>query len=91
MFDECSGMSRYQVFDAAEIYLRTKITPYAERLKVSKTSGQKNFTVAVEKGEEVTDLFENVQLKWKFVCTEPQSNQSGEKRNFELSFHKKHR
>lgn len=91
VFDEWSGMSRNQVFDAAELYLRTKINPDTERLKVSKTSRQKNFTVSIEKGEEVTDSFQNVQLQWKFVCKEPQNNHSGEKRYFELSFHKKHK
>ncbi|KAH9711281.1 AAA-ATPase [Citrus sinensis] len=91
VFDEWSGMSRNQVFDAAELYLRTKINPDTERLKVSKTSRQKNFTVSIEKGEEVTDSFQNVQLQWKFVCKEPQNNHSGEKRYFELSFHQKHK
>lgn len=91
VFDEVSGMSRNQVFDAAEIYSRTKISPDTERLKVSKTPRQKNFTVTIENGEEVPDLFENFHLKWKFVCTEPDDNHFGEKRHFELSFHKKHK
>lgn len=94
VIDEYSGITRNQVYDASETYLRTKISSSTDRLRVSKTPRQKNFAVAIEKGEEVNDVYENVKLKWRYVCTEPQNNNhhysgGGEKRCFELSFNKK--
>ncbi|OMO56983.1 hypothetical protein CCACVL1_26129 [Corchorus capsularis] len=94
-FDERYGMSKNQVYEAAEIYLSTKISPKTERLKVSKTRKQKHFTITLEKGETVVDLFEDVKLTWRFVCTEGQTQKphshSEERRLFELSFNKKHK
>uniref|UniRef100_A0A2N9GGT8 AAA+ ATPase domain-containing protein n=1 Tax=Fagus sylvatica TaxID=28930 RepID=A0A2N9GGT8_FAGSY len=89
VIDEYSGMARNQVFDSAEVYLRTKISPTTDRLRVSKSTRQKHFTIAIEKGEEIIDRFDNMQLKWQFVCTEPKNAHSGEKRCFELTFNKK--
>ncbi|KAE8099884.1 hypothetical protein FH972_017828 [Carpinus fangiana] len=89
VIDECSGMARNQVYQAAEVYLCTKITPATDRLRVSKTPRQKHFTVAIEKGEEINDKFENFHVKWRFICTEPKNQRSGEKRFFELIFNKK--
>lgn len=85
--EQCS-MARNQVYDAAEIYLRTKIGPNTDRLQVSKTQRQKQFSVAIEKDEEITDTFENLQLTWRFVCTEPKNQHSREQRFYELSFNK---
>ncbi|KAG9132274.1 hypothetical protein Leryth_012955 [Lithospermum erythrorhizon] len=91
--DEQSGMCRNQVYDSAEMYLGTKISPNAERFRVSKSPRQKNIHVAIEKNQEVFDTFKDVQLKWRFVSVEPQGgNNSGyspEKKYFELSFDKK--
>ncbi|GMP27355.1 hypothetical protein CsSME_00003388 [Camellia sinensis var. sinensis] len=88
--DEHCGITRNQVYDAAEVYLRTKINPNTERLKVGKTSRQKNLNISIEKGEEIIDKFENIQFSWRFVSIEPQNGHAvGEKRLFELSFNKK--
>ena len=89
--DERCGMSKNQVYEAAEVYLSTRISPTTERLKVSKTRKQKHFTIAIEKGEIVVDHFDDVQLTWRFVCMEGQKPHSGETRLFELSFKKKHK
>ncbi|KAF3440710.1 hypothetical protein FNV43_RR18996 [Rhamnella rubrinervis] len=91
LIDETTGMIRNQVFDAAEVYLRTKISPNTERLRISKTPRQKALTVAIDKGEEIIDTFQNISIKWRFVCTEPDKNShhSRETRNFEVTFNKK--
>ena len=89
VIDEYCGMARNQVFDSAEIYLRTKISPTTDRLRVSKSSRQKHFAVAIEKSEKVVDRFDNVQLKWNYVCPEPNNGHAIEKRCFELTFNKK--
>ncbi|XVF15810.1 hypothetical protein REPUB_Repub09cG0188400 [Reevesia pubescens] len=89
--DEGFGMGKNQVYEAAEIYLSTRISPQTERLKISKTRKQKHFTIGIEKGEIVADCFEDVQLTWRFVCMEGQKPHSEEKKLFELSFEKKHK
>lgn len=87
--DEFSGMSRNQLFDAAALYLRTKLSPSTSRLRVSKLPRQKSISVAIDKGEQVSDTFENTQFRWRLLHSEPKNNQSGEKRFFELTFNKK--
>ncbi|KAF5736006.1 ATP-dependent zinc metalloprotease FTSH 2 chloroplastic-like isoform X1 [Tripterygium wilfordii] len=91
VFEENCGMTRNQVFDSAEIYLRTKISPSTNRLMVSKTEKQKNFTVMFDKGEEIADIFEDLKLKWRFVYEEPKDQYSRENKYFELSFNKKYK
>ncbi|XP_024032925.1 AAA-ATPase At5g17760 [Morus notabilis] len=97
VIDEANGMSRNQVFDAASVYLCTKISPKTERLKISKTPKEKNLKIRLEKGEKVVDFYDGIELQWKYVCSEPEKNSPGdpyfprsEKRFFELSFHKRH-
>ncbi|MBA0730798.1 hypothetical protein Golax_020309, partial [Gossypium laxum] len=99
VMEESNGMVRNQVYDASEVYLCTKISPDTERLKVSKTPREKNLTIRLEKGEKIFDLFEGVELKWRFVCSEAEKGNNpndqvvarAEKRSFELSFDKKYK
>ncbi|KAK9948558.1 hypothetical protein M0R45_004127 [Rubus argutus] len=88
--DEKSGMNSNQVYEAAEVYLQTKISPLNERLRVSKTPRQKTLSLTIDKNQEIMDTFENIKLKWQYVCTETKER-GGEKRQFELMFHKKHK
>nr|XP_011462443.1 PREDICTED: mitochondrial chaperone BCS1-like [Fragaria vesca subsp. vesca] len=99
VINEYSGLSHNQVFEAAEVYLPTKIGPSNDCLQASKTPRQKNIQFAMEKDQEVGDTFENIKLIWRYSCVEvstisngyPIRNSSGmEKRHFQLTFHKKH-
>ncbi|KAH7851283.1 hypothetical protein Vadar_009427 [Vaccinium darrowii] len=87
------GISRNPLYDAAKVYLRTKISPDIRRFKVGKTPKQKSLDISAEKGEEIIDRFDNnLELKWRFISVKPQ-NQNGyenEKRFFELSFNNKY-
>ncbi|KAF8405268.1 hypothetical protein HHK36_010169 [Tetracentron sinense] len=100
--EEFDGLANNQIFEAAQIYLRTKISPSTQRLKVSKPEKEKNITVTMERNEEIVDVFDGVQFKWIFVCRQIESkyfNNPGdlnstlrsEIRYFELTFHKKHK
>jgi chaperone BCS1 len=99
IFDESTGMARNQVFEASEVYLCTKISPNTERLKVSKTPKEKTLTIRLEKGEKIVDVYEGIELKWMFVCAEPEKqnpndnfpSSRNEKRYFQLSFNKRHK
>uniref|UniRef100_A0A7N2MWE5 AAA+ ATPase domain-containing protein n=1 Tax=Quercus lobata TaxID=97700 RepID=A0A7N2MWE5_QUELO len=66
IIEENCGIVTNQIYEAATIYLRNKISDSTKRLKVSKTIRQKKSTIEVVTGEEITDCFENIKLKWKF-------------------------
>ncbi|TKY55848.1 Mitochondrial chaperone BCS1 [Spatholobus suberectus] len=97
-----SGIARNHVYDAAEIYLSTKITPENERLSISKSPKEKKLSVRLEKGEGLVDWYNGVQLNWKFIRSESEKGSGSndhnrinptvtEKKYFELSFEKKHK
>ncbi|XP_057962743.1 AAA-ATPase At5g17760-like [Malania oleifera] len=100
VIDETTAFTRNQVYDAAETYLCTKISPSTQRLRVSKTPKEKSLTVRFEKGENISDCFDGVSLNWRLAWAEtenPNSNSNHsnasryEKRFFELSFDRKHK
>ncbi|KAK9284113.1 hypothetical protein L1049_023280 [Liquidambar formosana] len=88
VIDERCEHTRNQVYDAAQTYLRTKIDPSMDRLRIGKNPQQKNLTLTVEEGQQIVDFFDNIELKWTFVRTQP-NKQSSEKRYFDLRFDKK--
>ncbi|XP_024184089.1 AAA-ATPase At2g18193 isoform X1 [Rosa chinensis] len=94
--DEKCGHMINQVYEAVEVYLKTKISPLNERLRVSRTPGQKTLSITIDRNEEIIDYFDNITLKWRYVCTEAKKGGGGpggdkEKRKFELTFNKKHK
>ncbi|KAK3223605.1 hypothetical protein Dsin_010630 [Dipteronia sinensis] len=91
--DEFNGYSINQLYEASEIYLRTKINPSLNSLKVSKSPKENNFSLTINKGEKIVDVFEGVQLLWVMTSEktdEMPQNGKFEKRLIELSFHKKY-
>ena len=84
---EVSGMIVNEVYGAAQLFLSNKTGPNTERLRVNKPQRQKNLTVLIEKGEEIADEFDGMQLRWWFVSVQPEGK--GEQRSFELTFDKK--
>ncbi|THF98282.1 hypothetical protein TEA_022400 [Camellia sinensis var. sinensis] len=101
VIDETNGLSINEMFEASEIYLRLKISPSVERLKVSKAPGEKDLCVSINQGEKIMDSFEGVQLTWQMICIETQKTSTDyeggfeteivARRSIELSFHKKYR
>lgn len=105
VIEEFRGLSRNQLFEAADIYLSTKVTPSTRRMKLGKSENEKNVAITVDKGEEVFDSFEDIQVRWKLISIEAKSSSRhglgqhlrdlnatlrSEVRSYELSFHKKH-
>ncbi|XP_022857486.1 AAA-ATPase At2g18193-like [Olea europaea var. sylvestris] len=92
--DEKNGMTRNQIYDSADVYLNTKISPNTERFKVSKNPKKKSISLSMEKNELVIDTFNGIQLEWQFVL-KVLENKNGhyqpEKRYFELRFNKQYR
>lgn len=104
VIEEFQGLSLNQVFEAADAYLGTKLTPSVRRVKVSKDEKEKKLVISVDRNEEVVDVFEDVQVKWTLICQQVQSASNNvrhqgdlntslrsEVRYYELSFHKKHK
>ncbi|EPS60650.1 hypothetical protein M569_14151, partial [Genlisea aurea] len=90
VIDEEAGISRNQIYDAAEIYLRTVIDPDAQRLKANKTAKQKSINLSMEKDQEIVDNFRGIEVKWKLLVIEPEDKTRFMpiKRYFELTFDK---
>ncbi|KAF5952835.1 hypothetical protein HYC85_010779 [Camellia sinensis] len=101
VIDETNGLSFNEMFKVSEIYLRLKISPSVERLKVSKAPGEKDLCVSINQGEKIVDTFEGVQLTWQMICIETQKTSTDyeggfetnmvERRSIELCFDKKYR
>ncbi|KAK9164217.1 hypothetical protein Syun_005119 [Stephania yunnanensis] len=105
VIDEYNGQSYNEIFEASLIYLRDKINPSAERLRVSKSEKEDHLSVTMEQYNEIVDVFEGVRLKWtpSFSSQSKIANSHAGKpvaseglepsnyRSFELSFDKKHK
>lgn len=85
VIEEFVGFEHNEVFEAAESYLATKISHSTRRINVNKLEKQSNFSVTVERDEEVLDTFDGVKLSWILVC------RSVKKKDFrnprDLNFH----
>ncbi|KAK2985501.1 hypothetical protein RJ640_004354 [Escallonia rubra] len=102
VIEEFRGLTLNQVFEAADIYLGTKVTPSTQRVRLGKSENEKDVAIRVDKGEEIIDVFQDIQVKWVLICTQVESNSHrqyhsrdmnatlrSEVRSYELSFHKK--
>lgn len=67
VIEEFQGMSKNQVFEAAEAYLGTEATLSAQRVKASKSENDKNLSFGVDRDEEVNDAVEGVRVRWKYI------------------------
>ncbi|KAF7123619.1 hypothetical protein RHSIM_Rhsim12G0102900 [Rhododendron simsii] len=76
VIDEKNGLSINEMFEASEIYLRTKISPSVLRLKVSKAPRDKTFSITINNGEKIIDTFEDIEVIWQMICTETQKTTS---------------
>ncbi|KDP32534.1 hypothetical protein JCGZ_14737 [Jatropha curcas] len=79
-------------FRAVEIYLGTKLSSSFKRLRVIRDRDMKKPVFALNINEEVTDVFENVQVKWRLVFRHVEASQYRREyyiRYYELTFEKK--
>ncbi|XP_019194394.1 PREDICTED: AAA-ATPase At3g50940-like [Ipomoea nil] len=96
VIDEFRGNFINQVFHAAGIYLGSLELDHSvtKRVRLGKTQNDKSLIITMDNNEEIVDSYENIQLKWRFLCIKQDSNSSSlrsEVRMYELSFHKKHK
>ncbi|XP_042981645.1 AAA-ATPase At3g50940-like [Carya illinoinensis] len=104
IIDEFEGLNHNHLFEAATVYLRPTISPNTKRFRVTLPVKETKISVSMERNEEIVDVYEGVQLKWKMVCKQipskwisnpgselHHSTLKSDLRYFELSFNKKHR
>ncbi|XP_028766558.1 AAA-ATPase At3g50940-like [Neltuma alba] len=102
--EEFDGLAANQMFESANTYLGSKLTPSAQKIKVYKPLKEDHLTVSMDKNQEFYDSYEGVTFKWVLISTHndhPVSNTKrrgdhsaidrSEIRQFLLSFHKRHR
>ncbi|CAN6484862.1 unnamed protein product [Victoria cruziana] len=76
------------LYEVAEVYLSTKISPSNTRLKVGKPDKEKGFLISMDMGEEIADVFGGTE---KRISNSYGDSSTMETRYFELSFDKIHR
>ncbi|CAI0418640.1 unnamed protein product [Linum tenue] len=86
---EENGFIRDELYDAAEIYLRTKIGPAVGRLRIRKTHKQKEFTLSLLNDEEIVDRYDGFDVRWKYICVRSSNCPTREEKSFQLTFPKK--
>ncbi|XP_018472941.2 AAA-ATPase At5g17760 [Raphanus sativus] len=90
--DDNMGMHN-DIYRAAQTYLSTKISPDAARLRISKGHRDKHVNLYLSDGETVNDVYQDVELKWRFVTDRGDKKGDDDRGSeyFELSFDKKHK
>ncbi|KAJ8770769.1 hypothetical protein K2173_021416 [Erythroxylum novogranatense] len=100
--DEYDGFVKNEIYDAANVYLGSTISPSTQRLKVTKPEKENDFTVKMEQGVEIVDVYQGVKFKWVLVCRQVErrnfhnrrdfnASLISETRSFRVSFPKKHK
>ncbi|OIW09656.1 hypothetical protein TanjilG_28255 [Lupinus angustifolius] len=98
VFDEFKGLDNNEIYEAAEIYLGNKVPLSTQRVKVTKPDTEKNFTLTLDQGQTITDIFNDIKFNWILISHQVESQNffnprevRVEVRSFELTFHKKHK
>ncbi|VFQ93260.1 unnamed protein product [Cuscuta campestris] len=102
VIEENNGLVRNEIFEASEVYLRTKLSPSADRVKICKAAREKSLSFIITRDEKIIDKFEGAEFVWELKLCSPtfdhkrgddpyyfQSENNPERRSFELSFNKK--
>ncbi|MED6205741.1 hypothetical protein PIB30_020528 [Stylosanthes scabra] len=77
VIQEFQGVTRNQVYEAAEAYLGSKGTLSALRVKAGKSDEDKKLAFFVDKNQEVCDDFEGIKVRWRLCCEYVDSSGNG--------------
>ncbi|PWA45167.1 AAA+ ATPase domain-containing protein [Artemisia annua] len=96
VIQESDGLTPNHLFESANIYLGSKLSPLTRRIKVQKPEKDNEFTVTVDRNQVIVDVFQNVKCKWVLQSERVEVGHNSnarpcEVKYFELSFHKKHK
>lgn len=101
-FNEYNSGVRNEAYYFIRTYLGTKSSKQARFLKADKSENSKSVTISLDEGEEIIDVFQGIQLKWKAYkdrINDSSSSSSSrsrmgvplEKNYFVLDFHERYR
>ncbi|KAL9994740.1 putative ATPase, AAA-type, core, AAA-type ATPase domain-containing protein [Helianthus debilis subsp. tardiflorus] len=94
VFDEFDGYSDNEIYNAAQLYLSTRISSEVRRVNVTKNPNKQQFKVAMETNEEYTDVYNGVHFTRSLLSKQLQSDDRYGRtdiRSLELTFHQKHK
>ncbi|GMI68192.1 hypothetical protein HRI_000488500 [Hibiscus trionum] len=92
VFKDYQSSKMNQLFQAANLYLGESLpTISIPRVTVEKTESVRNLSFSMEKNTEMTDVFENVAMRWRYFSDCSQGMHKQDIRWYELSFHKLHK
>ncbi|PWA34440.1 AAA+ ATPase domain-containing protein [Artemisia annua] len=91
--EEKDGYNPNEMFNAAEVFLATKINQDSKRLRITKSLKEKHINIKLAESEEIVDSFEGVKVTWKYRSQQQkQLSANGfvpEKKYLELKFDNK--
>lgn len=96
IIEELDGLNANQMFNAANVYLGTKLSSSSRRIKVHKSEKEKELAVTIDRNQELIDIFEGVNFKWVLVSSriekpissknrDGNAHERSDMRHFELS------
>ncbi|GLT82661.1 hypothetical protein SLE2022_010200 [Rubroshorea leprosula] len=100
IIEESWGVERNLLFDAAKVYLPSKVSPGSLRkVKMGKIPSRKNMSVGLPEDENIVDFFGDVKVIWRLSCVQGETKDgnpgnksySKQKWHFQLSFDEKNR
>uniref|UniRef100_A0A0D6QS31 AAA+ ATPase domain-containing protein n=1 Tax=Araucaria cunninghamii TaxID=56994 RepID=A0A0D6QS31_ARACU len=95
VIEETEGFNVSEVYESVQLYLSTRSSSAATRLKLKKPRNAKEFTFTMDKNEQIVDEFNDIKVWWIFHSRELKQQMlswravADEKRYFELKFHKR--
>ncbi|KAF8011099.1 hypothetical protein BT93_J1650 [Corymbia citriodora subsp. variegata] len=99
VIEQSDGYTQNELFGAAQVFLAAKQSLSMRRVRVTKSTKENDFTLAMDRNQTLVDTFDGIKLKWAFVSRQVDpgnrvhhgSKVQHEFQYFELTFHKKHR
>ncbi|KAK3022082.1 hypothetical protein RJ639_045926 [Escallonia herrerae] len=99
VIEEFQGLTPNHMFEAANIYLGTKVSPSTRRIKVNKPEKDEELVVTVDRNQEIVDIFQGVEFKWGLESVAIKQLAGGDRnpkprselRYFQLSVLQKHK
>lgn len=77
LFEEKDGYNPNEMFNAAQLFLSTRITRDSKRLKITKSMKEKHINIKLAESEEIVDSFEGVKVTWTYL-SQQQKKMNGE-------------
>lgn len=100
VIEEFNGLAGNQIYKAAELYLGNKVSPTTQSYRVCLPVKGTKMSIFMAKNQEVTDVFQGVNFKWRQITREVElkqrthegwQSQESEVQYYQLKFHEKHK